>query len=411
MCFGVGPAVAVGADAAGKAATDAAVGGGLAAGADAGIGAAADFGLTDALGVGAGILGDSAPIADAGIGMAGASLFDSAAQAAGISPIAAEAIGGIGGGVDPLGTAAATATGNTAAGTAGADFVGQGLSSGMTPGSIAAQSEGAGFASTPQAAVDAASTAGNLNPAAASELSSEVSAADSANPYALQSAQGALNQGAASGATTSQNLVSRLFGGKGISDTSLALGALAALGTGAQSLFKSTPNYGMLPGPGTTSATSGALFNAPLNKSGYVNRTPVANYQPSTGSFYTYGQAAEPQFFNNNYLSLARGGALNRPRMAAAAPPPRSPTFDTARGDKHVRGAGGGQDDNVNAKLSPGEWVADANFVSAIGDGNNEEGSRRLYDMRRRVMAEKGMRKTVPPKLKRSPLEYLKKAS
>lgn len=97
-------------------------------------------------------------------------------------------------------------------------------------------------------------------------------------------------------------------------------------------------------------------------------------------------------------FNFAHGGALN--------------SAINQHGDGHlVQGPGGGQDDLVPAHLSPGEWVADSNFVSALGDGNNEEGARRLYAMRRQVMRDKGMKHDVPPKLEKSPLQYLKEVS
>jgi type II secretory pathway pseudopilin PulG len=54
-----------------------------------------------------------------------------------------------------------------------------------------------------------------------------------------------------------------------------------------------------------------------------------------------------------------------------------------------VRGDGGGQDDIVDAKLAPGEWIADADFVSAVGDGSNDEGARRLDELRENLRRHK----------------------
>ena len=71
-------------------------------------------------------------------------------------------------------------------------------------------------------------------------------------------------------------------------------------------------------------------------------------------------------------------------------------------------GEGGGQDDQVEARLSPGEYVFDAEAVSALGDGSNEEGARRLDEMRQRIRQHKrgGTADSIPPKAK-SPLAYL----
>ena len=54
-----------------------------------------------------------------------------------------------------------------------------------------------------------------------------------------------------------------------------------------------------------------------------------------------------------------------------------------------VTGEGGGQDDLVDAKLSPGEYVFDAETVSMLGDGSNEEGAKKLDAWREQLRASK----------------------
>lgn len=60
----------------------------------------------------------------------------------------------------------------------------------------------------------------------------------------------------------------------------------------------------------------------------------------------------------------------------------------------YVTGPGGGQDDLIDARLSPGEYVFDADTVAALGDGNNEEGARRLDAMREQI---RGHKREAPP--------------
>lgn len=76
----------------------------------------------------------------------------------------------------------------------------------------------------------------------------------------------------------------------------------------------------------------------------------------------------------------------------------------------YVQGPGGGQDDTVPAVLSPGEYVIDADTVSALGDGNNEEGARRLDEFRANVREHKrsAPKHRIPPKAK-APVKYLPK--
>lgn len=63
----------------------------------------------------------------------------------------------------------------------------------------------------------------------------------------------------------------------------------------------------------------------------------------------------------------------------------------------------------VEARLSPGEYVFDADLVAALGDGSNEEGARRLDMMRERVRAHKrgGSVRDIPPRA-HDPEHYLK---
>lgn len=76
-----------------------------------------------------------------------------------------------------------------------------------------------------------------------------------------------------------------------------------------------------------------------------------------------------------------------------------------------VTGPSGGQDDLVDARLSPGEYVMDADIVSSLGDGNNAAGAARLDAMREHVRRHKrsGSTRKIPPKAK-SPLAYMKGA-
>lgn len=59
-----------------------------------------------------------------------------------------------------------------------------------------------------------------------------------------------------------------------------------------------------------------------------------------------------------------------------------------------VQGAGGGQDDMIEARLSPGEYVFDAESVSMLGDGDNAAGARKLDELRAAMRAHK---RSAPP--------------
>jgi hypothetical protein len=149
----------------------------------------------------------------------------------------------------------------------------------------------------------------------------------------------------------------------------------------------------------------------------YDSLAPAA---PAPASFFSYGSETKPadNLFNGStnttsplatttnttpVQQFAAGGqVMNSPLMAAAGGVPH-------KGSHYVQGAGGGQDDLVDAKLADGEYVFDAEIVSALGDGSNKEGARKLDAMRESIRRHKRSAplNTIPPKAK-SPLAYLK---
>jgi|GEM_PF-5464954 hypothetical protein len=64
----------------------------------------------------------------------------------------------------------------------------------------------------------------------------------------------------------------------------------------------------------------------------------------------------------------------------------------------YLEGGSGGQDDNIDAKLSPGEYVMDATTVSLLGDGNNKAGAKKFDLFRKELRSHKGVNKFLPPK-------------
>jgi hypothetical protein len=74
----------------------------------------------------------------------------------------------------------------------------------------------------------------------------------------------------------------------------------------------------------------------------------------------------------------------------------------------YLNGYSGGQDDDINAKLSDGEYVIDASTVSDLGDGNNANGAKKLDQMRRNIRVHKrGGSIKMPPKA-HSLLSYMR---
>lgn len=93
-------------------------------------------------------------------------------------------------------------------------------------------------------------------------------------------------------------------------------------------------------------------------------------------------------------VKLARGGPLGQMAML-------------------MRGGGSGRDDTIDASLSDGEYVIDAETVAMLGDGSTEHGAQQLDTMRENIRKHKGRalaKGKFSPNAK-SPLSYLKEAS
>lgn len=73
-----------------------------------------------------------------------------------------------------------------------------------------------------------------------------------------------------------------------------------------------------------------------------------------------------------------------------------------------IEGPGSGQSDSVNAQLSDGEYVFDAETVSALGDGSNAAGAKVLDELRQRIRAHKrsAPASKIPPPAK-APEQYM----
>lgn len=113
-------------------------------------------------------------------------------------------------------------------------------------------------------------------------------------------------------------------------------------------------------------------------------RPQPVNRNPRT-SYYQYGTPP---------TGMAAGGALNMVRSY------------------NVGGGADGRSDDVDAVLSDGEYVFDAETVALLGNGSSEAGANRLEQMREQIRRQKGQ-KLAQGKISddaKSPLSYLKGA-
>ena len=81
----------------------------------------------------------------------------------------------------------------------------------------------------------------------------------------------------------------------------------------------------------------------------------------------------------------------------------------TFSGEGQVACQGGGQDDDVPAKLSQGEFVVPADVTAHLGDGSSDAGGQKLQKMVHNVRAHKVSHGSgFPPKAHSNPLAYVK---
>jgi hypothetical protein len=128
------------------------------------------------------------------------------------------------------------------------------------------------------------------------------------------------------------------------------------------------------------------------------------------------------QFMARNWNNIT-GGQYNAAPAAPAQNPAAMPAM--AHGGRHMmanggsplsavarfaRGAGTGRSDEIDAKLSDGEYVIDAETVAMLGDGSSKAGAQRLDQMREKIRSHKGKalaKGKFSPDAK-SPLAYIK---
>lgn len=120
------------------------------------------------------------------------------------------------------------------------------------------------------------------------------------------------------------------------------------------------------------------------------NDANAANQDLGTYMAQNWGQITSGKY---NKPAMAQGGML-------------SPLA------RFAQGSGSGRADTIDAKLSDGEYVLDAETVAMLGDGSSKEGARRLEEMRQKIRKHKGkiMAKGKFSPNAKSPLAYIKGA-
>lgn len=158
-----------------------------------------------------------------------------------------------------------------------------------------------------------------------------------------------------------------------------------------------------------------------ITGAGALNQIFGGNRNPG-GTPGTPGGTPGNKFGNYNTWTQPQQGMFDRFANRGALRQPWKPLAKYAAGGDVggyadgggalglVGGATKGQADDVPALLSSGEYVLDADVVSALGDGSNEAGARELDRMRARIRAHKraAPANRIPPPAKK-PEAYLSK--
>ena len=141
-------------------------------------------------------------------------------------------------------------------------------------------------------------------------------------------------------------------------------------------------------------AESSGIFDRPINNFDFVKiRTEANKRGMSMSDFLNSSFFLSDQSSYYTPTNAARGGIMDAPG--------------------YVSGPGNGRDDVINARLSDGEYVIDAESVSMLGDGSNAAGAKMLDDMRKKLRMHKGKvlaKGRFSPDAK-SPLEYMRRSA
>lgn len=188
----------------------------------------------------------------------------------------------------------------------------------------------------------------------------------------------------------------------GLTAASLApiIASLSGKSSGNASQPATTPPAGYAP-PSTP-------FQVPSYSRQYTGPT-TSNWSPE--QWYKYGEGPEQSFFSNNQLPSMPGLSPPGGSPAPGQPPPNNQIQPLSPGQRPVMAQGGalaqaethqghgyvedpgfgnGTSDDVDAKLSGGEYVMDGGTVSMLGNGSNEAGARQLDQLRQRVRQHAG---------------------
>ena len=246
------------------------------------------------------------------------------------------------------------------------------------------------------------------------------------NAVGTMGGPGALGTGVAAGSETFKNAMVAGYDPQ----TALAGGALSGLAAGMRkpsqaavdTISTDTKPTGVSAKPGTSFDKMGALLPlAGLLSAPSEAQTAVKSMSPEQQEYFNrpsikWDWPKMQQDAARSNMSLSQFMAQSWPQITSGTY--NMPVVKKARGGAlsqiayMARGSGSGRDDTIDAKLSDGEYVFDAETVALIGDGSSKMGAQRLDLMRQQIRKQKGKalaRGKFSPDAK-SPLSYLRGA-
>jgi hypothetical protein len=176
------------------------------------------------------------------------------------------------------------------------------------------------------------------------------------------------------------------------------LGRLAPLLAGGAAIAALS---GMGSGSSAPANVQRAVGSLPASQQAYLNRPGVMWDWDKLSADAASSNLTLDQFMARNWNRVTSGEYNKAPAMAQGGLNAMS---------RFVRGGGTGRSDEIDAKLSDGEYVIDAETVAMLGDGSSKAGAKRLDEMRAEIRRHKGKvlsRGKISPDAK-SPLTYLK---
>jgi hypothetical protein len=117
---------------------------------------------------------------------------------------------------------------------------------------------------------------------------------------------------------------------------------------------------------------------------------------PNLGNnYYAYGKMPEQSFYADNSLAQQEDGPQGKflSQNVLDNLPQAVQPIQAAEGgplSRYVQGGGTGRSDSIDAKLSDGEYVIDAETVALLGDGSSKAGAQKLDQFRANIRKQKG---------------------